>query len=43
MDNLILNLETRVPVYTRIREDSASRDIQLTEHVGAFLGVSYYY
>ncbi|MBI3099587.1 MAG: hypothetical protein HYY93_15370 [Planctomycetes bacterium] len=40
-ENLTLNLQIRVPVYTRIRENSAGRDVQLTEPVGAFLGMSW--
>ena len=40
-DNLTLNAQARIPVYTRIREDSERGDVQLTEPVGVFVGTSY--
>lgn len=40
-DNLTFNLQARIPIYTRIREDSDKRDVQLAEALGVFLGVSY--
>lgn len=42
-ENLTMNLEARIPVYTHIREDSEENDVQLTEHVGGFIGISYSY
>lgn len=35
------NLQVIVPLYTKIREDSELRDVQLIESVGGFMGISY--
>jgi hypothetical protein len=40
-EDLNLNLRARIPVYTRIREGSQARDVQLTEPMGVFLGASF--
>ena len=40
-DRCTLNLQARVPVYTKIREDSERGDVQLTERVGIFVGLSW--
>lgn len=40
-DQLTLNLQIRIPFYTRIREDTKKRDVQLTEPLGLFLGLSW--
>ncbi len=39
-NKLTINMEARIPIYTRIREDSQGGDVQLSEHVGGFLGLS---
>ena len=41
--NLILNLNLNVPIYTRVRTNSLDRDVQLTEQVGVFLGMSWHF
>lgn len=41
--NLTLNVSVNVPIYTRIRTNSLHRDIQLTEHGGVFLGMSWHF
>lgn len=39
-ENLSLNLQARIPVYTRIREDSDEGEVQLSETSGIFAGIS---
>lgn len=39
-EKVSLNLQVRIPVYTRIREDSEEGDVQLTETSGFFAAVS---
>lgn len=41
--NLTLNVNVNVPIYTRIRTNSLDRDVQLTESVGVFLGMSWHF
>ena len=41
LDQMTLALQLRIPFYTRIREDSARRDVQLREPVGFQLGLSF--
>ncbi len=41
--NLTLNVNVNVPIYTRIRTNSLNRDVQLTEQVGVFLGMSWHF
>ena len=41
--HLTLNLTVNVPIYTRIRTNSIDRDVQLTELVGVFLGMSWHF
>ncbi len=41
--NVTLNLNLNVPIYTRIRTNSLERDVQLTESVGVFLGISLHF
>lgn len=38
---LTLNVQVRIPFYTRIPEDKEQSDIQLTEPVGVILGLTY--
>ena len=40
-EHLTLNLNVNLPIYTRIRTNSLNRDVQLTEQVGVFLGMSW--
>jgi hypothetical protein len=40
-DQLTVTLQARIPIYTRIREDATSGDVQLTEPAGIFLGFSH--
>lgn len=40
-DQLTVTLQMRLPLYTRIREDSTQGDVQLTEPAGIFLGFSH--
>jgi hypothetical protein len=39
--HVTLNVMARVPLYTRIRHDAGGRDVQLTESLGVFAGLSY--
>lgn len=41
--NLTLNVNVNVPIYTRIRTNSLDRDVQLTESVGVFVGMSWHF
>lgn len=41
--NLTLNVNLNVPIYTRIRTNSLDRDVQLTEQVGVFVGMSWHF
>lgn len=40
-ESVTLNVAGRIPVYTRIREDSDEGDVQLTEDFGLSVGLSY--
>ena len=40
-EHVTLNLTLNVPIYTRIRTNSLDRDVQLTEPVGVFAGLSW--
>ena len=42
-EHLTLNLNVNLPIYTRIRTNSLNRDVQLTEQVGVFLGMSWHF
>lgn len=42
-EHLTLNLNLNVPIYTRIRTNSLDRDVQLTEQVGVFVGISLHF
>ncbi len=42
-EHVTLNLNLNVPIYTRVRTNSLDRDVQLTEQVGVFLGMSWHF